>query len=229
MCETTATNLILVRHGQTEFNKQNRLQGLSNSSLTTAGIQAAQSVGKSLQDIPIFRTYCSDSIRTIQTATEILTAANKADVPLIKESFLREYYFGDFEGVKYNKAFRQLVQRYGLRTSRQVLNGTHFLEMTLNGFSHLDQTGQAENYQEISNRLQAGLKRILEQPENQGQNLLVVSHGVLLGTLIYMVDPEKTPRTLLKNASVSLLRYSEGRFKIIALNQTNIAEIKELL
>lgn len=227
--QSTNINLILVRHGETMFNKQNRLQGLSNSSLTTAGVAAAEKVGTGLRDIPIFKTYCSDSVRTVQTANEILKAAHKTNIPLIREAFLREYYFGDFEGVKYNKAFRQLVQRYGLKTSRRVLKDDHFLELTLNGFSNLDRTGQAEDYQAIVQRLEKGLTKILAIPENQNQNLLIVSHGVLLGTLITMIDPAATPRTLLKNASVSLIHYSEAGFKIKALNQVDPLKIKNLL
>lgn len=223
------TNLILVRHGETVFNKRNRLQGLSNSSLTQAGIEAAQAVGLGLAAVPIEKVYCSDSVRTVQTTHEILKAAHKETLPIIKKSFLREYYFGDFEGVKYQRAFRQLVQRYGVKTSRKVFQDPNFLELTLNGFSHLDETGQAENYDEIKTRLHLGLAELLADPSNIGHNLLLVSHGVLLSTFIHMIDPAQTPRTLLKNASVSLIRYQDATFTIQALNQTDFSQINDLL
>ena len=62
----------LVRHGQTFFNRYNRLQGWSNSPLTQAGLDDAIHAGNALKDITFAAAYCSDTTRAQVTAQTIL-------------------------------------------------------------------------------------------------------------------------------------------------------------
>ncbi len=224
----TTTNLILVRHGQTEFNKHSRLQGLTDSPLTEAGVKAAEKVGHGLVDVPIVKAYTSDSDRAVATAELILKAAHE-DIPLIKESFLREYHFGDLEGRKFDQIFMDVVRRYGLKNARSFWDGPTFLRKVINGFHDLDATKQAESYDEITQRIQKGLAQILADPDVQGKNILLVSHSLLLSTLVYQIAPEQIPKTLLKNASVSILGATDGKLELKALNLLDFKDIQKYL
>ena len=91
----------LVRHGQTFFNRYNRLQGWSNSPLTQAGLDDAIHAGNALKDITFAAAYCSDTTRAQVTAQTILdiNAANGHDVPVIHaDMHFREQFYGYFEG-----------------------------------------------------------------------------------------------------------------------------------
>ena len=61
-------HLHLVRHGQTFFNRYNRLQGWSNSPLTDAGLADADKAAAKLRDIEFAAAYCSDTTRAQVTA-----------------------------------------------------------------------------------------------------------------------------------------------------------------
>lgn len=88
--------LWLVRHGQTTWNIEGRLQGqTANSELTELGHQQAQMAAAQLQSFPARYLFVSDSLRTQQTAAPI--AAVLGLEPIL-EPLLREQYFGEMEG-----------------------------------------------------------------------------------------------------------------------------------
>lgn len=76
--ETMLLHLHLVRHGQTFFNRYNRLQGWSNSPLTDAGLADADKAAAKLRDIEFAAAYCSDTTRAQVTAQRILDANEAA-------------------------------------------------------------------------------------------------------------------------------------------------------
>ena len=65
--------VVLVRHGQTAWNAEGRLQGQKDVDLNGCGLQQARSIAQVLQRIPIAQIYCSDLKRCVDTAREIAT------------------------------------------------------------------------------------------------------------------------------------------------------------
>ena len=103
-------NLYLVRHGETEWNVKNIIQGQSNSNLTEKGIEQAKKTGDELKDIKFDAIFSSDSTRAYNTA-EII----KLDRELVIETshLLRERNFGKFEGKngsEFLEAFREKLK-----------------------------------------------------------------------------------------------------------------------
>jgi len=90
-----ATRLIAVRHGETAWNVDTRIQGQLDIGLNDTGLRQARQVGRALGDEPISAIYASDLARAWQTAEAIGTARGLAVVP---EPRLRERAFGSFEG-----------------------------------------------------------------------------------------------------------------------------------
>lgn len=66
------TTVYLTRHGQTEWNVQQRMQGHQDSPLTPLGVQQAEWLGKGLREVPLDAVYASSSPRTLRTAEIIL-------------------------------------------------------------------------------------------------------------------------------------------------------------
>jgi len=94
--------LILVRHGQTEWNRLRRYQGQSDIELNETGLKQAQQAAKQLAHEKIKAIYCSDLKRARQTAEIIASKHNLTDT--IHESpLLREMSFGDYEGLTFEE------------------------------------------------------------------------------------------------------------------------------
>ena len=78
------TNIFLVRHGETEWNRQGRLQGSQNSALTPNGIQQAHQVKKSLEPYSIDFAYVSPLQRARDTI-EIILKNRKLEAVIVKK------------------------------------------------------------------------------------------------------------------------------------------------
>ncbi len=105
------TRILLVRHGQTDWNINRRFMGYQDIPLNAAGLQQAaalaQRLARLLEDDPPLAIYSSDLSRAWQTAQVIqqaLLAARPGEpLPLVAEPRLREMNFGQWEGFTYNE------------------------------------------------------------------------------------------------------------------------------
>ena len=104
------TELVLIRHGETLWNIQSRMQGHLNSNLSKLGLSQVSLLGKWMKKINFRHIYCSDSPRARITA-EAITKLSGHDLKIDKR--LREKNLGIFEGLtsdeamdKYPEAFR---------------------------------------------------------------------------------------------------------------------------
>ncbi|HYK12627.1 MAG TPA: histidine phosphatase family protein, partial [Burkholderiales bacterium] len=90
------TQLILIRHGETVWNRERRMQGQADSPLSDVGLRQARLLARRLQQIEFKSLYCSDTGRAHHTAR---TIAELTGHELIVEPRLRERHFGVFEGL----------------------------------------------------------------------------------------------------------------------------------
>jgi len=87
--------LFLIRHGETDYNTESRIQGWQESALTPLGKQQAAKVAEELKSKNIDLIFSSDLLRTKQTAEAISKTLN---LPIIYDWKLRERYFGTAQG-----------------------------------------------------------------------------------------------------------------------------------
>ncbi|HYM19563.1 MAG TPA: 2,3-bisphosphoglycerate-dependent phosphoglycerate mutase [Candidatus Kapabacteria bacterium] len=92
------SKLILLRHGESEWNKENRFTGWIDIGLSDQGRRDAYECGKLLKDIPIDVAFTSVLIRAIDTTTEALRGADQELVPIVKDAALNERMYGDLQG-----------------------------------------------------------------------------------------------------------------------------------
>jgi len=90
-----ATRIIAIRHGETAWNVDTRLQGHLDIALNDVGLWQASRVARALAEEPLEAIYASDLVRAWQTAQAIAAVAN---CPLSSDRGLRERGFGEFEG-----------------------------------------------------------------------------------------------------------------------------------
>ncbi|WP_026644293.1 histidine phosphatase family protein [Bifidobacterium sp. AGR2158] len=186
-------HLHLVRHGQTLFNRYNRLQGWSNSPLTDAGLDDATHAGQLLADVDFAAAYCSDTTRAQVTAERILdvnTAHGHARPTLISDMHFREQCYGYYEGQDMDMAwlaaggphgaptYNAIVERYGVAATRDFLK-------------EADPFHDAESDDEYWRRIAGGYALIAANPHlEDGDHILQISHGNTLLSLMQRFAPE---------------------------------------
>ncbi|MCH4161101.1 MAG: histidine phosphatase family protein [Bifidobacterium sp.] len=203
-------HLHLVRHGQTLFNRYNRLQGWSNSPLTQAGLKDAERAASKLAHVRFSAAYCSDTTRAMITAQTIL-AANQASRPLPElksDMHFREQCYGYFEGQDMSASwwaagaphgvgsYNAIVEQFGLGASRDFLH-------------EADPFHDAETDDEYWQRIEGGFTIIAENSQLQeGDDVLVISHGNTLLSLMHRYAPEGYDlRERPRNGSVTSLDF----------------------
>ncbi len=91
-------SLVLVRHGQSQWNLENRFTGWTDVPLTDAGRREAERAGRLLHDLPVDRAFTSTLKRAQETLAIILRALRREDVPIIADAALNERDYGDLTG-----------------------------------------------------------------------------------------------------------------------------------
>lgn len=101
--------LVLLRHGQSLWNLENRFTGWSDVPLTDRGRSDAQKVVAALKEFRFDRAYTSHLQRSYDTLDIILKGLKQTNVPVIRDSALNERHYGDLQGL--NKA--ETAAKYG--------------------------------------------------------------------------------------------------------------------
>ncbi|MDY0406726.1 histidine phosphatase family protein [Virgibacillus sp. 179-BFC.A HS] len=214
--------LYLTRHGETLLNKTDRVQGWADAPLTKEGKVVAEYLGKGLKDIPFKAAYSGDSGRHISTAKTVLKNSGQADVKLVQDNRLREWYFGKFEGDLNENMWDEISKANGVPFEK--LMRTVSLEKIANTIAKLDETGEAENWKQITTRTREALDDISKKAaENGGGNVLVVSSGLSINALLESIDPKFTGEQL-ENASITKLTCEDGKYKIDSYNDMSYVE-----
>ena len=105
------TEIILIRHGETEWNSQKRMQGHSNSELSSVGRGQIQALGELMKNESFDHIYSSDSLRTRQTAEAITQYSGHT---LQFDQRIREKNLGVFEGLTSTEAKERHPEIYRL-------------------------------------------------------------------------------------------------------------------
>ncbi|RJT23044.1 2,3-diphosphoglycerate-dependent phosphoglycerate mutase GpmB [Buttiauxella izardii] len=182
----------LVRHGETQWNAQRRIQGQSDSALTEKGERQAEQVAERVKTLGITHVIASDLGRTRRTA-EIIATACGVDVTL--DARLRELDMGVLERRNLDTLNEE---EEGWR--RQLVNGTADGRIP-----------DGESMLEMSERMHSALNACLDLPE--GSRPLLVSHGMALGCLVSTILglPAWAERRLrLRNCSISRVDHQQS-------------------
>jgi 2,3-bisphosphoglycerate-dependent phosphoglycerate mutase len=94
--------LICVRHGQSQWNKENRFTGWVDIELSEIGIEEAREAGEILKGYHFYKIFTSALKRAIKTAEIIAEITNQQDIEIIKNEALNERHYGELQGL--NKA-----------------------------------------------------------------------------------------------------------------------------
>lgn len=184
------TRIFLVRHGETAWNLEGRMQGHLDVPLTEIGIEQAKSAAEELAGISFGGFYSSDLQRADRTALEITNKINQPSQPLFD---LRERNLGILQGFTRAEAtekYPEIVDAYTTNPNYLIPDG------------------------ESSNRFMQRCTNIVEKLAKQhlNQNVLIVTHGGFVGNFLkYVLEiPISAPRRFkVMNTSINTFLYDE--------------------
>lgn len=219
------TKLYIARHGKTMFNTIGRAQGWSDSPLTEAGERGIHELGIGLREagIQFQQAVSSDSGRTIQTMGIVLEELGlTGKIPYRYDKRIREWCFGSFDGAYDGELFMGVLPRVF-----RVDDFHHLSLMELaEGIVEVDTAGWAESWETLRDRILDGFTTIAKDVESKGGgNAIVVSHGMTISTLIYLIDPKAFKELVLDNGSVTVIEYEDGQFKLEAVGDLSYRQV----
>lgn len=198
------TDFILVRHGETDYNKLRVLQGWIDTSLNRTGYQQANITAEILREELFDEVWHSDLQRVAKTAEAILKY--HPGIPRFPHIPLREWKLGFIQ----NMSHEQLEKEY-----------PEYEDMLKNEDSDLE-LPDGERRSEFQARINTAFQELAER--SPGKRLLIVTHGGVLVRLYHFLGgeiPESGKVPIPGNASVSRVRYDHEakQWSILAWNQ----------
>jgi broad specificity phosphatase PhoE len=190
--------LILIRHGETLWNKEGRIQGTSDIELSAVGIEQARLLALSLKDQPIGAIHASPLKRALQTA-EIINKFHRKEIQTHQD--LVEMDQGDFEGF----SFKELMAR----------------EKEFLGKWIADPASVRMPNGESLTQLQERAWRAMETIINNEENALVVAHNFTIAAILCRlrnISLSDFRSACVDTASKTIVRLQNGEALIVALN-----------
>lgn len=164
--------LVLVRHGESQWNLENRFTGWVDVELSEKGLEEAKRAGERLKGIKFDKAYTSALKRAQNTLGIILEVIGQKNIPIEKDKALNERMYGDLQGL--NKA--ETAKKYG---DEQVHIWRRSYDVRPpNGESLKDTAARTLPY--FDSKVMADLKA--------GKNIIVAAHGNSLRSIVMQLD-----------------------------------------
>lgn len=197
-----ATRITAVRHGETDWNVQRRIQGHTDIALNAAGRAQASKVAHALRGESIDAVYASDLQRAFATGAAIAAAAG---APLVAEPGLRERSFGALE----SRTFAQIEQAWPEQARRWRKRDPHYAPEG------------GETLALLRERIAQVLARLAAN--HTGGHMVVVTHGGVLDMLYRLATGQgiQAARTWqLANAAVNRLLWTPQSLTVVGWGDT---------
>ena len=197
-----ATRIIAIRHGETTWNVDTRIQGQLDIPLNSTGRRQAKRMAQALGDEPITAIYASDLSRAWETAHYL---ARALDLPVTREEGLRERGFGDFEG----KTFAEIEALLPEQSLRWRKRDPEFAP------------AGGESLLALRSRVVEAAERLAA--EHPGELIALVGHGGVMDVLYRAATrlDIQAPRTwALGNTAINRLLWSPEGFTLVGWADT---------
>ena len=198
--------LIVVRHGETDWNRIRRLQGHTDIALNAAGIEQAAGLAKALAGEPIAAIHCSDLMRAVATAEPIATTLRR---PIRRDAALRERNYGILEGRTFPEILAEFpdeADHLRHRTADHAMPG-------------------GESQRTFHSRVVGAVTSIAEAETANAAvhdvavaTILIVTHGGVLDMLhrtAFGIALDAERECPIPNAVVNRLTFDRGRFAVV--------------
>ena len=164
--------LVLVRHGESQWNLENRFTGWIDVPLTETGRREARRAGELLRGMHFDRAYTSVLQRATETLDIVLRVIGQTDLPIERDAALNERHYGDLQGL--NKA--ETAEKFG---AEQVHIWRRSYDVAPPG---------GESLKDTAARTLPYFESAIVPALRAGQNLLVAAHGNSLRSIVMHLD-----------------------------------------
>jgi 2,3-bisphosphoglycerate-dependent phosphoglycerate mutase len=197
------TRFIVVRHGETQWNVERRVQGSGDSPLTPGGLAQADAIGRRLARERFDVLIASDLGRALQTAGRI---AAHCGLPVRTDPRLRERNFGAGEGMTYeeiDRAFPDVFSRDRQSNPDVAIPG-------------------GESRRQFHERVRAAFEALAR--DHDGGRVAVVTHGGVLSTLyriVHGIPVAHAHKVTISNASYNAVAFDASAWTLEAWDETD--------
>jgi D-lactate dehydrogenase len=164
--------LVIVRHTESEWNKEGKWTGSRNVHLSMKGFEDARLLGLALEGIHIDHAFASEQVRTMETLSSMLGTMRQPTVPITRDSALNERDYGEYTGKN--------------KHDMKVILGDEQFEKVRRGYDVAIPHGETLKmvYERVSSYFVSNILPRLEK----GQTVLIVSHGNALRALMKYIE-----------------------------------------
>jgi broad specificity phosphatase PhoE len=205
------TRILLVRHGETAWNAEGRVQGRTDTPLSDKGRAQAASLAERLKSVTLAAVYSSDLSRARETAETL--AAPHGSLPVLPDARLRERGYGDWEGLTLTEIAARYPKEWDQYHYQRLLDAP---------------VPDGEAWEQVIARFLPALRQIVQDHSGPDETVLLVGHGGSLRAAILDALAAPLPvlvRLRLDNASLSRLDYTKSNYgRVIFLNDTSHLE-----
>ncbi|MGE5554503.1 MAG: histidine phosphatase family protein [Betaproteobacteria bacterium] len=197
------SRLILVRHGETEWNRSAKIQGQLDVVLSPVGREQAKKVARRLAAEKVAAVYSSDLARASETAAII---AEPHGLKVTTDPNLREGCFGAWQGLTMAEVQERFAENYAA-VRRDPVHG---------------RPADGECIAEVADRAQRAVEGIVAA--HSGEMAVIVTHGGTLKALICRflgLDLSQRWRLVIDNCSLTIFAWREGSPVLLTLNDTS--------
>lgn len=192
------TRLLIIRHGETDANVQQRYAGNMDVEINERGRRQAERLGQRLKEEPVHKIFVSDRKRAIQSAEIVFPGRELEVVP-----DLCEMCFGIFEGMTYEEIMGKYPQEYQ--------------KWMDDPYDHTLPSGESIN--SFSRRVIKAVKKIVAQSKNE--TVAVVAHGGIISVFInHILNTKDFWGKLPRSTSLSIVEYINDELAIRLFDDT---------
>ena len=216
-------NLILVRHGQSEWNLENRFTGWVDVNLSARGKLEACKAGELLkkQEIKIDYIFTSYQKRAINTLELILNTLRLKGVETVKAWQLNERHYGSLTGLNKNEMKKKLGEKkiHEFRRSWDIRpdplkknNPYHPINIIAYKNIPIDKIPSTESLKDTYKRVQPYFKKKIENKLNNRKNVLISAHGNSIRAIckfLFTLDEKKITQLEIPTGNPLLIKLNE--------------------
>jgi probable phosphoglycerate mutase len=206
------TEIILIRHGETDWNVEKRLQGHLDIDLNAEGERQAAALARALRDEQFDLIASSDLQRAVRTARAV---AASRDLEVLQETGLRERSYGAFEGLRYTDIEQRYPDAYAAWRARDI-----------DARYPAGQYG-AETLREFSARAVGAVLALAHR--NRNRKIAIVTHGGVLECVYRAaagIGLERPRDFEIRNAAINRIIYNDAKLEIV--NWCDVAHLSHI-
>lgn len=173
--------LVIVRHGQSQWNLENRFTGWIDIDLSPAGIEEAGKAGDKLKGHKFEKAFTSDLVRAQRTLDIILEKIGQQNIPVEKDKALNERMYGDLQGMNKDECREKF--------------GADQVKIWRRSYDTPPPNG--ESLKDTADRVLPYYHSTIEPELKEGRNILISAHGNSLRALIMHLEG-LTPEQILE-------------------------------